>query len=136
MNNSIERKITRRKATAKERRELGLPKGGMIEDIDLHDPNLAPEHRAAFIAGIRAKVAELDERIGRWYRHRGECGIDGCDCGLGALAEQAEMLCGHLFAAKQLFGVFLVDEHPQFVRFVKDFSENAYATLSATNRIS
>ena len=125
-------KRKRRKATAAERRRLGLGKGAMIETVDLHDQNLAPEHRDRFTNAINAEVARYDELIAAWYRHRGECHIAGCDCGGQHLAEQVEKLCPHLFAVKHLFGVIIIDDHPHFRRFVKEFGGDAYARLTAT----
>jgi hypothetical protein len=80
----------KRRATAAEQRKYGLTKDTVVEDVDLHDPNLAPEHRERFIAMIKAEVTRLDETIGLWYRHRGECRIEGCDCGGNNLIEQAD----------------------------------------------
>jgi hypothetical protein len=121
-----------RKATRAERRRLGLPKGATITEVDLCDPKLQAEHRESFITAVRADVTRLDEMIGLWYRHRGECGDPNCDCGAGDLAAQAETACGSLLAIKALFGVVIIDDYPHFVRFAKDFGGDAYERLSAT----
>jgi hypothetical protein len=123
-----------RKASTAEQRKLGLPKDCTVEEVDLHDPNLAPEHRDNFITGVRSEVVRLDEIIGSWYRHRGECGDPECDCGGNDLAERVENLCGHLLACKELFGVIIIDDYSHFRRFVKDFGGDAYARLTATER--
>jgi hypothetical protein len=123
------RATRRRKANARERKFL--PKDCTVEEVDLEDPNLAPHHRDNFIAAIRGEVTGLDELIGRWYRHRGECGDPDCDCGGNELIAQAETLCGHLLAAKELFGVILITDYPFFARLVKEFGRDAHAVLSA-----
>jgi len=129
------RRMKRRKATAAERRRLGLPKDCIVEDVDLHDPNLAREHRERFIATVKAEVTRLDELIGPWYRHRGECQIESCDCGGNDLIEQAEIICNHLLAAKELFGAIIIDDHRHFARLVKEFGDDdTYAALTKTER--
>jgi hypothetical protein len=120
-----------RKATAAERRKLGLGKGATVEEVNLRDLNLAPEHREHFTTMVKAKVAELDELIGRWYRHRGECGDPDCDCGGNYLIEEAEKMCGPVLAVKQIFGETIIDRYPHFARLVKEFGPDAYAALSA-----
>src|SRR5262249_19086910 len=123
-----------RKATAAERRKLGLPEGATMETVDLHDPNLAPEHRDNFIRIVKCEIVRLDELIGRYYRHRGECGNPDCDCGLSDLAERAEIMCGHMLACKELFGAIIIDDHCNFVHFVKEFGGDTYALLTTTER--
>jgi|SRR6516164_571147 hypothetical protein len=118
-----------RKATAAERRRMGLPKDSTVEEVNLHDPNLAPEHRERFTSAIKMKLAELDEKIGLWYKHRGECGNPDCDCGGNDLIEQAEMMCGHALAIKQLFGEVIIDRYPHFARLVREFGDDARAAL-------
>lgn len=138
MTKHISSKRRARKTTAREQRELGLPADCTIETIDLHDPDLAPEHRERFIAGIRVEVARLDEQIGNWYRHRGECNIEGCDCGGSELAHQVETMCSHILAAKELFGAVIIDDQrtPYFVRFLKDCDggDEALALLLAAKQ--
>jgi hypothetical protein len=123
-----------RKATAAERRKLGLPKGSTIEHVDLHDPNLVPEHRDNFIAGVKNEAACLDEFIAMLYRHRDDSryGISAND--MTDLAEQAKNLCGHLLACKELFGVVIIDDYPHLARLLQNFSSANYARLTATER--
>jgi len=109
-NTTAKRKL--RKATAAERRRLGLAKDATIETVDLHDPNLAPEHRDHFITGIKTEVARLDELIAYWYRHRDQCRIEGCDHGRAELSDQVRNLLSHLLAAKELFGVIIHRRSP------------------------
>src|SRR5215475_11482266 len=129
-----------RKATAAERRRLGLPKGsGPLEvvDVDLGDPNLDPEHRDNFIRVVRDERAHLDETIGHSYRHRGACGDPNCDCGGNELIEHAEKMCGHVLAIKMLFGLAIVDDYGQFARLVKEFGgDAAYQQLAAEKQPS
>jgi hypothetical protein len=120
-------KSRQRNASATERRLLGVPKGSRlkVEDIDLEDPNLAPEHRDNFITAIKVEVARLDELIGSWYRHRAECGDPDCDCGGNELIERAKMMCGHVLAIKMLFGLAIIDDYAQFARLVREFGGTA-----------
>jgi hypothetical protein len=121
----------RRKANKQERKFL--PKDCMVTEIDLTDPNLAPEHRDNFIKAIRSRAAQLDEVITNWYRHRGECRIEGCDCGGEAIAEQVEIACSHLWFIKHTFGEAIVDRHPYFVRFLKDYAvDGLYEALTSS----
>jgi hypothetical protein len=125
----------KRKATLYEQRKLGLPADCMVVTVDLHDPNLAPEHRDRFIAMVKAEVTQLDEQIGLWYRHRGECQIEDCDCGGNSLIERAEIMSNHMPGIKNLFGEIIIDDHRNFARLVKEFGgEDAYAALTATKR--
>jgi hypothetical protein len=130
----IPNQVKQRKATVAERRKFGLPKGSTItiEHVDLHDPNLAPEHRDNFITGVRAEAARLDEFTAMLYRHRDdpEYGVDN----IADLAEQTKTLCGHLLACKELFGVILVDDYPHLARLLQNFSAANYARLTATER--
>jgi hypothetical protein len=125
----------RRKANAKGGKLLRLSNGCRIkvtETINLSDPNLAPEHRARFIMAVKSGVAELDELIASWYRHRGECCIEGCDCGGDDLAEQAITMCNHIWFIREKFGETLVDGYPHFNRFLKEGLEpGAYEMLAS-----
>src|SRR5262249_49968501 len=131
-NTTAKRKL--RKATAAERRRLGLAKDATIETVDLHDPNLAPEHRDHFITGIKTEVARLDELIAYWYRHRDQCRIEGCDHGRAELSDQVSNLLSPLPAVKDLFGVIITADPRHFGRYVKEFGPDAYAMLTATER--
>ena len=71
----------RRKATARGRKRPSWAKGAKIETINLSDPNLDPWHRDNFVKAIRSEATRLDELTARWFRHEGQCQIDGCDCG-------------------------------------------------------
>src|SRR5262249_26324112 len=126
------RSTRRRKPNARERKFL--PKNCVVEEVDLSDPNLASEHRDGFIMAIRGEVVGLDELIGSWYRHRGECGDPDCDCGGNALIERAEALCSHLMFIKDTFGQTIIDRYPNFARLVKEFGRDAYAALTAEVR--
>src|SRR5262245_47757862 len=108
----------RRKANAN-RGKLGRLSNGLkvTETINLSDPNLAPEHRARFIGLVRGEVAGLDELIASWYRHRGECDIEGCDCGEADLAERACTMCNHLWFIKNQFGEILIGGYPTLTAF-------------------
>jgi hypothetical protein len=125
----------RRKANAKKRKLHRLPDGRMVavtETINLSDPNLAPAHRTNFITAVKGRVAELDELVASWYRHRGQCHIEGCDCGQDDLAEQASIMCNHLWFIKNRFGETLIDAYPHFNRFVREGLEpNEYETLTS-----
>ncbi len=70
--------------------------------------------------GIKAEVVRLDEVCGHLYRHAGECGIEGCDCGAEAIAEQVEKLCHHLVFIRAHFGVDMLEGCPSFVRFLRE----------------
>jgi hypothetical protein len=116
-----------RRATAAERRRLGLDKGDRIQEIDLTDP----QEPARFICEIKGKLAALDELVGRYYRHRGECNIPGCDCGLTVLAEQVENACSYVSLIKDGFGEIIIDSYPYIARFVKEFGgDDTYAALT------
>jgi hypothetical protein len=124
----------RRRANKEERKFL--PKGCEVTDIDLNDPNLTPEHRDRYIAAIKARVAQLDEMIGRWYR-RPECNVPDCDCGQSAIAEGAEIMCPHLQFIKVTFGEAVIDNYPHFGRFIKDHAVNpdeTYESLASSRR--
>jgi hypothetical protein len=129
---SKQRQRNIRKATAVERRKFSLGADATVEIIDLNAPNLAPEHCDNFIAMVRRGALEIDELIGRWYRHHGACGDPDCDCGGNHLAEQAELICSDMLAAKQLFGVVMIDHYQQLRRFVQDFGGDGYARLTTT----
>jgi hypothetical protein len=124
----------RRKANAKRDKLVRLSNGLKVEvteTINLSDPNLAPEHRDGFITAVKTRVAELDELIANWYRHRGECRIEGCDCGGDDLAEQASIMCNHLWFIKNRFGEILVGGYPYFNRFLKEgLKSDAYESLA------
>ena len=125
----------RRKANAKKRKLHRLPDGRAVEiteTINLSDPNLAPERRNEFIGLVRGEVAGLDELIASWYRHRGECDIEGCDCGEGNLAERACTMCNHLWFIRNQFGETLIGEYFHFNRFLKEGLEpDAYESLAS-----
>jgi hypothetical protein len=109
-----------------------LPKNCRVEEIDLTDPNVDQRHRDQFTTIVKAEVAELDERICSWYRHVGECGIEGCDCGLKALVEKAEIMYSHLRFIKEAWGEVIIDQHPYLAKFTKEFaSDGAYKRLSS-----
>jgi hypothetical protein len=127
-------RLARRKAIAKKRKLHRLPDGHMVavtETINLSDPNLALEHRTDFITAVKGRVAELDELVASWYRHRGQCHIEGCDCGKDDLAEQASIMRNHLWFIKNRFGETLIDAYPHFNRFVREALEpDEYKTLT------
>jgi hypothetical protein len=131
MNTTMNRRV-RRKANAKERKFL--PKDCEVVEVNLSDPNLSPEHRNRFIEAVRGKVAALDEMVAGWYRHRGQCRIEGCNCGRDVLAEGASIMCSHLYFIKQRFGEYLIADYPHFNRFVKEGLEpNEYEELASRN---
>jgi hypothetical protein len=104
----------------------------VTETINLSDPNLALGHRDRFIMLVKGRVAQLDELIASWYRHRGECRIEGCDCGGDDLAEQAGTMCTHLSFIKDTFGEAIIDGYPHFGRLVKEaFGPRGYEVLSS-----
>jgi hypothetical protein len=126
----------RRRARGKKRKLHRMPDGRKVkitETINLSDPNLDPEHRDLFIEAVRGKVAQLDELVANWYRHRGECNIEGCDCGGNALTEEVETMCSHLLFIKQRFGELLIGSYPAFGRLVKDqaVEPGAYELLAS-----
>jgi hypothetical protein len=130
----MERKMSRherRKANRQERKFL--PKNCLVIDIDLNDPDLAPEHRNTFIDAIKGEVAQLDELIGRWYR-RPECSVPDCVCGGDLIAERVEIMCPHLWFIKNTFGEAVIDNYPHFGRFVKDYATepDAYESLASS----
>jgi hypothetical protein len=100
--------------------------------VDLHDPNLAPEHRDSFIRIVKAEAARLDEFTAMLYRHRDDpkYGVSN----IADLAEQVRNLCGHLLACKELFGVIIIDNYPHLARLLQNFSDANYARLTATER--
>jgi hypothetical protein len=99
----------------------------MVTDIDLCDPDLAPEHR---IALVKAEVARLDELIARWYR-RAACTVPGCDCGELDLAKRARTMCPHLMFIREQFGETIVTRYPHFNRFLReDLEPEAYGALT------
>jgi hypothetical protein len=127
---------TRRKANSKRNNELVRLSNGLMmkveKTINLDDPNLAPEHRDGFIAAVKGRVAELDECIASYYRHRGQCGLEGCDCGLASLAEQTSTMCGHLRFIKERFGEIIAERYPAFNRFLKEgLKPAAYESLTS-----
>ena len=125
----------RRKANAKKGKLVRLSNGLKVkvtETINLSDPNLDPEHRNKFIGLVRGEVAKLDELIANWYRHRGECQIEGCDCGGNDLAEQASTMCNHIWFIKNQFGETLMGGYPYFDRFLREGLEPAdYESLAS-----
>jgi hypothetical protein len=125
----------RRKANARRGEFVRLSNGCTVkvtETINLSDPNLDPVHRTNFITLVKTRVAQLDELIASLYRHQGECDIDGCDCGAGELAEEASIMCNHLYFIRHRFGETLIDGYPYFNRFVKEGLEpSAYETLAS-----
>jgi hypothetical protein len=74
----------------------------------------------------------LDELVASWYRHRGQCHIEGCDCPQNDLAEQASIICNHLCFIKNRFRETLIDAYPYFNRFVREGLEpDEYETLTS-----
>src|SRR5262249_20106498 len=118
-NTTAKRKL--RKATAAERRRLGLAKDATIETVDLHDPNLAPEHRDHLLTGIRPGVPLWNKRTRSWPRHRDQCRMEGGDHGRGKLSNKVSTLLPPLPPAKKFFGVIIIDDHRHFGRYVKEF---------------
>jgi hypothetical protein len=100
--------------------------------INLSDPNLAPEHRDHVIMAAKSRIAKLDELIANWYRHRDECRMEECDCGVNDLAEQVSMMCHFLWVIKNRFGETLIGDYPYFDRFLKAGLEPAaYESLTS-----
>jgi hypothetical protein len=109
-----------------------MTKKRKVETINLTDPNLDPRHRDDFTNLVKAEVTTLDELIGRWYRHAGECRSEGCDCGGEALAERAEIMCCHLLFIKRTWGEVIIDQHPSFAKFTKECGgDEVYDKLSS-----